>query len=98
MFVILTSKTGQYRTEVGDGLRVCEAYEYLFHGRKKAHFVIAELQRDIKVRIIDEAPSGVVNEVPSKFLQKFASVEAARQQLEDLVSFGKVQATLARLP
>jgi hypothetical protein len=98
MFVILTSKTGQYRTEIGDGLRACEAYAYLFHGREKAHFVIAELQRDTRVRIVDEAPPAAVNEVPSKFLQKFASVEAARRQLEALVSFGKVRATLARLP
>jgi len=44
MFVILTSKPGQYRTEIGPGLSAVEAWDYLFCGRVRAHFVIAELQ------------------------------------------------------
>jgi hypothetical protein len=43
MYVILTSKPGQFRTEVARGLRPLEAYDYLFYGQTRAHFVIAEL-------------------------------------------------------
>ena len=46
MYVILTSKPGQFRTEIGAGLKPLDAYDYLFYGQKKAHFVIAELLED----------------------------------------------------
>ena len=71
MYVILTSKPGQFRTEITDGLKPCAAYDYMFYGPKKAHFVIAELVRDdTRIRVIEEG-SGIVNDVPSKFLEKF---------------------------
>ena len=53
MYVILTSKPGQFRTEIVDGLRPLEAYDYLFYGDKKARFVIAELLKDTKIRVIE---------------------------------------------
>ena len=46
MYVILTSKPGQFRTEIGAGLKPLDAYDYLFYGQKKAHFVIAVLNVD----------------------------------------------------
>jgi hypothetical protein len=85
MYVILTSKPGQFRTEPGEGLRPVEAYDYVFYGRRKARFVIAELLGEAKVRVIDETPPEVVNLVPSKFLEKFPSVERARVELRHLV-------------
>ena len=45
MYVILTSKPGKFRTEAVEGVKPLEAYDYLFYGDKKAHFVIAELQK-----------------------------------------------------
>jgi hypothetical protein len=48
--------------------------------------------------VIDEAPPERVNDIPSKFLQKFATVEAARAQLHSLTSFGGMDTTLRRLP
>lgn len=98
MFVILTSRPGQYRTEAGDGLRVCETYDYTFSGQTKARFVIAELLRAIKVRVVDETPPERVNDIPSKFLPNFASLDAARAELRSLTSFGGIDATLQRLP
>ena len=94
MYVILTSKPGQYRTEVTAGLRPVEAYDYLAQGRLKAHFVIAELSGTPRVRVVDETEPPVVNEVPSKFLPKYESVEQARRELRGLTSFGSVQARL----
>ena len=71
MYVILTSKPGQFRTEIGDVLQPVETYDYLFCGRKRAQFVIAQLSGDVKVRIVDESTPPVVNLVPSKFLPSF---------------------------
>jgi hypothetical protein len=97
MYVILTSKIGHYHTEIGDGVRPCEAYEYLFYGQKKAHFVIAELQRDVKLRVVDETPPVVTALVPSKFLPRFPTIEAARRELGQLVKSGSMQTVLERL-
>jgi hypothetical protein len=94
MYVILTSKPGQFRTEVVDGLLPVEAYDYIFGSTRKAHFVIAELTREIKVKVVDEVEPPVVNHVPSKFLEKFDSVEGARLELQHLTRFGSVRATL----
>ena len=55
MYVILTSKPGQFSTEIVDGLRPLEAYDYLFYGQTKAHFVIAELLEErTKIRVIED--------------------------------------------
>jgi len=92
----LTSKPGQFRTELVDGVKPVETYDYLFCGRRRAHFVIAELTREVKIRIVDEASSPVVNLVPSKFLPRFASLEKARAELEQLAGNGAVDAELLR--
>ena len=98
MYVILTSKIGQFRTEIVDGLKPLASYDYLFYGTKKATFVIAELLRETKVRVIDEAWSPpIVNEVPSKFLEKFATAERAFDELQHLTSFGHMDTKLQKL-
>lgn len=97
MYVILTSKPGQFRTEPGEDLRPVEVYDYLFYGSRKAQFSIAELVRDTRVTIVDEPECGIVNRVPSKFLEKFETVERARRELEHLTTFGGMDARLVRL-
>jgi hypothetical protein len=87
-YVILTSKPGQFRTEVTEGLEPLEAYDYLCFGRKRAGFVIARLAAPTRIRIVDETPPPVVNYVPTKFLEKFESVERARRQLQELAQSG----------
>jgi len=96
VYVILTSKPGQFRTELGPDLQAVEAYDYVFCGRKRAEFVIARLLRDAKIRIVDEAAAPVVNLVPSKFLPKFDSIEKARHELRQLVSFGSMDIELVK--
>jgi hypothetical protein len=96
MYVILTSKPGEFRTDLVAGLRALEAYDYLFCGRKRAEFVIAELEREVKIRIVDEAGAPVVNEVPTKFLPRYATLEQARAELRHLAGNGALDATLVR--
>jgi len=99
MYLILTSKPGQFRTEMGEGLAVAESYDYLFCGRIKARFVIAELTGELartRVRVVDESGEPSVNSVPAKFLEKFDSVEAALRELQHLCSFGSIDTALVR--
>lgn len=96
MYVILSSKPGQFRTEPGPDLEPVETYDYLFCGRKRAEFVIARLLREARIRIVDEAAAPVVNLVPSKFLPKFDSIPKARDELRQLVSFGNLDADLVK--
>ena len=96
MYVILTSKPGQFRTEPGPELQLVETYDYVFGGRKRAEFVIAKLLRDGKVRIVDEAAAPIVNLVPSKFLPRFDSIDKARDELRQLVSFGSLDVDLVK--
>jgi hypothetical protein len=96
MYVILTSKPGQFRTEISEGLRPTEAYDYLFYGQKKAHFVIAELLDErTKIRVIEDG-SQIVNHVPCKFLEKFESSAGAFRELQHLTSFGHMETLLQK--
>jgi len=96
MYVILTSKPGQFKTEISEDLQPVEAYDYLFCGRKRAHFVIASLARDTRITIVDESSPPAVNHVPSKFLAKFETVDAARKELESLTRFGAMDISLVK--
>jgi hypothetical protein len=98
MYVLLSSKPGAYHTDLTDGVRPCETYDYLFCGQKKASFVIAELLRECRVRVTDETPPIVTTEVPSKFLPRFATIEDARRELRTLVRFGTIDTVLERRP
>lgn len=87
-YVILTSRVGEFRTEPAEGLEPVEAWDYSFAGRKRARFVIARVDGAGRVRIVDETPPPAVNFVRTKFLEEFATVEAARRQLQELAGAG----------
>ena len=84
-FVILSAKPGIFHTEIGPDTPAVERYDYLFHGRIRARFVIAQLLKATRIRIIDEGQPPTVSQVPSKLLKKYASVADARRDLEALV-------------
>jgi len=94
MYVILTSKPGIYHTESGPDATVLEAYEYRLNGVVQAVFRIATLQAGTRLRIVEDTPPNVVNEVPAKFLAQFDSLDAARQELHHLTRFGHLDASL----
>lgn len=98
MFVLLTSRPGQFRTEPSDGMTAIEAYDYVFYGKRTARFVIAELTADTKIRVREDAPPGIVNLVSTRFLDKYATLEAARDALRKLASFGTMDITLVPVP
>lgn len=93
-YVILTSKPGQFRTEPVPGVVPVEAYDYVFCGRVRAQFAIAVLEQATRVRVVDETEPVTVNLVPSKFLEHFDSLAAARDALQALCRFGSVDVAL----
>jgi hypothetical protein len=96
MYVILTSKPGKFRSLPLAGMRPVEAYDYLFYGEKKAHFVIAELLEDgAKVRVIEEGTE-IVNDVPCKFFEKFESMPDALDEIRHLTTFGHMETDLRK--
>ncbi|WP_445156751.1 hypothetical protein [Halomonas sp. E14] len=97
MYIILTSKLGEYDARPGQGIAPVETYEYFFYGKKKADFTIAEVNGDEgRVNIVETAEDGKTNSVPLKFFERFDSVEAARAELEQLVTFGSIDARLKK--
>ena len=98
MFVILTSKPGQYHTLPSADIELIEAWDYQFYGRLQAQFVIGKLLRETKVQVIEEGPGGTTNRVPSKFLERFESLEQARSELQHLCQFGALDSTLTAAP
>ena len=96
MFVILTSKPGQFHTEAAAGIQPVERYDYAFCGTVKATFVIATIAGTARVRIVDETPPLTVNDIPAKFLPRFPTLEAARRSLAELSDAGKGRYTLTR--
>ncbi|MDP4302440.1 ferredoxin [Leptothrix discophora] len=100
MYVILTSKPGQFRTETGPGLRLLERWDYRYGSRSTARFDIAELSDPARrVTVVDETePDGAVNHVPAKFLPQHPTLDGARAELQRLCSYGSVRAELHALP
>jgi ferredoxin len=87
MYVILTTKPGVFKTELGEGLTAVDAYDYMLFGRRKSQFVIARIEGSPKIRIVEDEPPHLVNLIPSKFLQKYQSVQAAYEELRSLAKF-----------
>ncbi|HEX7385956.1 MAG TPA: ferredoxin [Castellaniella sp.] len=96
MYVILTSKPDLYTSSLEGRATIVETYRYMFYGRCKAIFEIAELDRDAKVTITESEPPFVRNQVSTKFLDHFETREQARAELDHLTRFGGLQASLER--
>lgn len=97
-YVILTSKPGQYRTEPRGKLAPAETWDYVYCGRHLATFVIAALYGEARLRVIDESEGGAVNDMPTRFLEKFADRDAAFAALQILVGARDRDAVLQARP
>ncbi|QJQ95192.1 MULTISPECIES: ferredoxin [Halomonadaceae] len=98
MFIILTSKLDEYDARPGQGVSPIEAYEYFFYGKKKADFTIAQVDGlQGRVSIVETGEGGATNSVPLKFFERFDTLEAARNELKQLVSFGSIDARLKKV-
>ncbi|MCP4385522.1 MAG: ferredoxin [Hyphomicrobiales bacterium] len=98
MYIIVTDKPGEYRSEPGDGINPIESWKYIFYGQERATFTIGEVTDDAaRIAIIDAADKTCVNSVPNKFFGDFDNVAAARAEIEELIQFGNIDAKLERV-
>ncbi len=97
MYVLLTTKPGEFKTVVTPGLAPVESYDYFFYGRKRANFTIAEIDEPIRIRIVEDEPPQIVNDVPSKLFAKFETLDAARAELKTLTTYGTMDIRLERV-
>ncbi len=95
MFIVLTSRPGQYRSEPTPGITALETHDYFYGKRHVAAFVVARLDTPTRVRIVDEA-GGDANLVPTKFFEQFESVPDALASLQSLVGGDPAAARLTR--
>ena len=96
MYIVLTSRPGQYRSEPTPGITPVEIHDYFYGARHVAAFVVAKLDGTSRVRIVDEADPDRANLVPTKFFESFDSVSEAVASLEALVGRDHAQARLSR--
>lgn len=96
MYIVLTSRPGQYRSEPTPGITPVETHDYFYGARHVAAFVVAKLDGTSRVRIVDEADPDRANLVPTKFFESFDSVSEAVASLEALVGRDHAQARLSR--
>ena len=54
MYVLLTTKPGEFKTVLTPGLAPVESYDYIFYGRKRARFTIAEIVSKILLLVNDD--------------------------------------------
>ncbi|TDV11661.1 hypothetical protein [Paraburkholderia caballeronis] len=98
MYIILTSKPGQYRSEATDGIEPVEVHDYFYGERHVAVFVVAAVRGDAKVKIVDDDSPATVNLVPTKFFEHFSSVPDALRSIQDLAGHGHTDARVVRRP
>ena len=84
MFITLTSKPGQFHSEICGRATLIETYDYFFYKDLKAKFFIYQIDSEVKIKISDETPPRVTNHISSKFLQQFTSIDEARAELNTL--------------
>jgi ferredoxin len=96
MYIVLTSRPGQYRSEPTPGITPIETHDYFYGARHVAAFVVARLDAHARVRIVDESAPDEANLVPTKFFEKFDSVSEAVASLESLVGRESALARLRR--
>jgi ferredoxin len=97
MYVILTTKPGVFTTKLSDGLTSIEVYDYVLFGKKKAQFTIARIEGEPRITIVEDEPPHVTNHIPSKFLQKYQSVDTALQEIRHLAKFASMDARLEKV-
>ena len=98
MYIIFTNKPGEYTSEPDPSIKTMESWKYLFYGKERATFTIGEVtDARARIKIIDADDTSCVNSVPNKFFGDFADVDAARAEIEELISFGDIDAKLEKV-
>jgi hypothetical protein len=86
-YIVLTNKDTFQTILKNDGLEVIETYDFYFFGKLKAKYTIAKiLDENIKIQLYEQYEGKeYVNQISVKFFEKFDTIEAAREELNEIV-------------
>jgi hypothetical protein len=86
-YIVLTNKDTFQTILKNDGLEVVETYDFYFFDKLKAKYTIAKiLDETIKIKLYEQYEGKeYVNQISVKFFEKFDTLEAAREELNEIV-------------
>ncbi|MBO9130404.1 hypothetical protein [Bacillus sp. 165] len=86
-YIVLTNKNTFQTIVDNEGLRPLETYHFYFFDELKAKYTIAEVMDDnIKIKLYEKYEGReYVNEIRVKFFETFDTIEAAQEELYEIV-------------
>ncbi|MDV2887455.1 hypothetical protein RYX45_19945, partial [Alkalihalophilus pseudofirmus] len=86
-YIVLTNKNTFQTILDNDGLEIVETYHFYFFEELKAKYTIAKvLDENIKIQLFETYEGkDYVNYINIKFFEKFDTIEAARNELNEIV-------------
>lgn len=95
MYALITSKPGEYDAIPDDNVKPVKSFDYFFFNRKRASYLIAEVNSaSARVNIQELDEQGTLNSVPIKFFESFDTVDAAVAELNSLAQAGDTEVSL----
>lgn len=86
-YIVLTNKDTFQTILDNEGLEPIETYHFYFFEQLRAKYTIAKvLDETIKIQLFEEYEGKeYVNNIAVKFFERFGTLEAAREELEEIV-------------
>ncbi|MBT2690370.1 hypothetical protein J7I93_19645 [Bacillus sp. ISL-47] len=86
-YIVLTNKDTFQTILENEGLKPVETYHFYFFDKLKAKYTIAEvLDENMKIQLFEEYEGKeYVNHIGVKFFERFGTLEAAREELDEIV-------------
>lgn len=86
-YIVLTNKDTFQTILKNDGLEIVETYDFYFFEKLKAKYTIAKiLDENIKIQLYEQYEGKeYINQISVKFFEKFDTLEAAREELNEIV-------------
>lgn len=86
-YIVLTNKDTFKTILKNDGFEPVETYDFYFFENLKASYTIAKvLDENTKIQLIEEFEAKeYINNIGVKFFEKFETIEAAREELHEIV-------------
>lgn len=86
-YIVLTNKDTFQTILKNDGLEPVETYHFYFFNQLKAKYTIAKvLDESIKIQLFETYEGkDYVNHIGVKFFERFETIEAAREELNEIV-------------
>ncbi|CAM3583853.1 hypothetical protein LIS77_10275 [Cytobacillus firmus] len=86
-YIVLTNKDTFQTILENEGLKPVETYHFYFFDKLKAKYTIAEvLDENMKIQLFEEYEGKeYVNHIGVKFFERFETLEAAREELDEIV-------------